>query len=338
MDYLKELFHESLNDEGIVEVAGYPFYRDVILRELESEGYKEVFNDWLTRRREDNLARAEEILAQFDNRRRFVKIQELYKRGAIIPFVGAGMSMPSGYPSWTSFLYEILNDTKIQKEAFDALISNGEYEEAAQLLFDNLPHGTFLERVENTFDEPLKPCGSVQRLPLLFQSAVITTNFDNVIKKCFVDAGFPFEEELKGAEAIELPRQLGQNKRTLVKLHGTANTSRDRILTKSEYDRHYSDSATLKQVIEAISSKTLLFLGCSLTIDRTVKCLAEIMQEKGIENLPRHYAFLKINDGDDRLARRDQLSAANIYPIWYTEDHDECIEALLEKLAEGAEI
>lgn len=338
MDYLKELFHESLNDEGIVEVAGYPFYRDVILRELETEGYKEEFNNWLARRREDNLARAEEILAQFDNRRRFVKIQELYKRGAIIPFVGAGMSMPSGYPSWTSFLYEILNDTKIQKEAFDVLISNGEYEEAAQLLFDNLPHGTFLERVENTFDEPLKPCGSVQRLPLLFQSAVITTNFDNVIKKCFVDAGFPFEEELKGAEAIELPRQLGQNKRTLVKLHGTANTSRDRILTKSEYDRHYADSATLKQVIEAISSKTLLFLGCSLTIDRTVKCLAEIMQEKGIENLPRHYAFLKINDEDDRLARRDQLAAANIYPIWYTEDHDECIEALLEKLAEGTEI
>jgi hypothetical protein len=337
MDYLKELFHESLNDEGIVEVAGYPFYRDVILRELESEGYKEVFTDWLARRREDNLARAEEILAQFDNRKRFVKIQELYKRGAIIPFVGAGMSMSSGYPSWTSFLYEILNDTKIPKEAFDILISNGEYEEAAQLLFDNLPHGTFLERVENTFDEPLKPCGSVQRLPLLFKSAVITTNFDNVLKKCFEDAAIPFEEELKGADAKELPRQLGQNKRTLVKLHGTANTSRDRILTKSEYDRHYSNSSTLKQVIEAISSKTLLFLGCSLTIDRTVRCLAEIMQEKGIDNLPRHYAFLKINDGDDRLARRDQLAAANIYPIWYTEDHDECIEALLEKLAEGAE-
>jgi len=338
MDYLRELFHESLNEEGTVEVAGYPFYRDVILRELESEGYREAFNEWLELRRENNLAKAEEILAKFDNRQRFKKIQELYKRGAIIPFVGAGMSMPSGYPSWTAFLYDVLNDTNVQKNAFDTLIKNGEYEEAAQLLFDNLPHGTFLERVENTFDEVPRPSGPVQRLPALFQNAVITTNFDGVLKKCYDDAGFSFVEELKGAEAKELPKQLGQNRRALVKLHGTANTSRDRILTKVEYDHHYANGATLKQVIETISNRTLLFLGCSLTTDRTIKCLVEIMREKGADNSPRHYAFLKINEGEDRLARRDELAAANIYPIWYTDDHDECIEALLEKLAEGAEL
>lgn len=337
MDYLKELFHESLNEEGTVEVAGYPFYRDVILRELESEGYREAFNEWLELRREDNLVKAEAILAQFDNRQRFKKIQELYTRGAIIPFVGAGMSMPSGYPSWTTFLYDALNDTNIPKEAFDALISNGEYEEAAQLLFDNLPHGIFLERVENTFDELPKPSGPIQRLPALFQSAVITTNFDRILAKCYTDAGIPFEEELIGADAKELPKQLGENRRTLVKLHGKANSSRHRVLTKSEYDNHYANGATLKQVIEVISNRTLLFLGCSLTIDRTIKCLAEIMQEKGGEDLPRHYAFLKLNEGDDRVARINQLAAANIRPIWYTEDHDESIEALLEKLAEGTE-
>lgn len=344
MDYLKELFHESLNEEGAIEVAGYSFYRDVILRELESEGYKEVFNDWLERRREDNLARAEEILAKFDNYQRFEKIQELYKRGAIIPFVGAGMSVSSGFPSWTAFLYEVLSDTEIKEEIFDTLVAKGEYEEAAQLLADSLPHGVFLERVENTFDKTpndkkFKICGPIQRLPYLFKSAVITTNFDHVLSKCYESRGCSFDDQLLGADAKDLQKQLGEHKKTLVKLHGKANSSRYRVLTKSEYDNHYENNDALKKVIEVISSRTLLFLGCSLTVDRVIKCLVEIMQDKGVENIPRHYAFLKLSEGgEERLTRRNELAAANIYPIWYTEDHDECIEALLEKLAEGTEI
>ncbi|MEC9413089.1 MAG: SIR2 family protein, partial [Pseudomonadota bacterium] len=142
-------------------------------------------------------------------------------------------------------------------------------------------------------------------------------------------------EELLGPVAEELPRALGENKRVLVKLHGKANSSRNRILTKDEYDKHYHDEQALESVIEAISNRTLLFLGCSLTVDRTVQCLARIVARRGHEHVPRHYAFLKLNEGEDRLARRDQLAEANIYPIWYTDDHDESIEALLEKLSEG---
>jgi len=42
-----------------------------------------------------------------------------------------------------------------------------------------------------------------------------------------------------------------------------------------------------------------------------------------------------LNDEKERVAKAEQLAKANIYPIWYTDDHDESIEALLEKLAEG---
>jgi hypothetical protein len=109
-------------------------------------------------------------------------------------------------------------------------------------------------------------------------------------------------------------------------------------MTKSEYDQHYDNENGLETVIEAISNRTLLFLGCSLTVDRTLQCLARIVARKGHENVPRHYAFLKLSEGEDRLARRDQLATANVYPIWYTDDHDESIEALFEKLAEGVNV
>ncbi|WP_250657075.1 SIR2 family protein [Alkalimarinus coralli] len=335
MEYLTPQFHEYLNEEGDVEIAGNTFRRDRILISLEEKGYQEAFVDWLQQRQEENINRADEILGLYDNQRRFNKLKEIYARGAIIPFVGAGMSMPSDYPGWTKFLYQVLDETTVNKDAFNSTIEDGQYEEAAQMLSDALPAGCFLEYVENAFGANQEIWGVVQRLPLIFKQAVVTTNFDNVLTRCYENANFNFEEELLGPAAEELPRALGENKRVLVKLHGKAGSSRNRILTKNEYDNHYQDDQALEAVIEAISNRTLLFLGCSLTIDRTIQCLSRIVDRKGHENVPRHYAFLKLNEGEDRLARRDQLAAANIYPIWYTEDHDESIEALLEKLTEG---
>jgi len=338
MDYLIPQFRDSLNEEGDVDVAGYTFRRDNILMELEQEGYQEAFNEWLQVRQEENLNRADEILTLYDNQRRFKKFKEIFARGAIIPFIGAGMSMPSEYPGWTKFLYQVLEDTTVNQDNFNATLSEGLYEEAAQMLCDALPAGCFLEHVENAFGAEQEVNGVIQRLPYLFKNAVITTNFENLVKRCYGNVQVDFNEELLGADAIELPRLLGENQRVLVKLHGKANSSRQRILTKTEYDNHYDNDDALESVIEAMSNRTLLFLGCSLTVDRTLQCLARIIEKKGHENVPRHYAFLKLNEDDDRLARRDQLAAANIYPIWYTEDHDESIEALLEKLAEGVNL
>lgn len=336
MDYLKPAFDSFLNEQGTIEIAGYSFCRDTILREMEAVGYTEAFIEWCEQRKRNNLSRAEEILDQFgSNPARFRKLKEIYDRGAITPFVGAGMSIPSGYPGWTAFLKRVLAETRVVAGEFSQLIANGKYEEAAQALHDDLPPGCFLEHVENEFGADQEVSGPVQRLPYLFNGAVITTNFDDALTKTYSSAGFEFNEVLEGADAIEFPRILGENKRVLVKLHGKANSSRKRVLTKSEYDKHYEDDQALEGVIEAISTRSLLFIGCSLTVDRTLECLGRIAARKGVENIPRHYAFLKLKSDEDRLARRDELARANIYPIWYTDDHDESLEALLEALAQG---
>lgn len=44
MEYLIPQFHDYLNEEGDVDVAGYLFRRDNILKELEQEGYAMPFN------------------------------------------------------------------------------------------------------------------------------------------------------------------------------------------------------------------------------------------------------------------------------------------------------
>ena len=335
MEYLREIFHQELLDEiGMVEIRNFQFLPDIVLKRLEPQGYEDSFSEWLEERKKSNLEYAKEILKSQNLFQRFNALKELYKSDSVIPFVGAGLSTTSEYIGWTDFLRTIRHETDYPECDFEALLNSGKYEEAAQILYDNLPNGAFLEQVESHFDckKPLK--GIVQRLPFIFKRAVITTNFDSVVKRCYEEALYPFEEELLGKEALNLPRLLGANKRVLVKLHGKASSSYNRVFTKFEYDSHYSNSEELRSVIKALTTKSLLFLGCSLTVDRTVQEIKDIVQEQGIESVPRHYAFLKLRSTDNKIQRNKQLNEANIYPIWYEDDHEECVEALLELLAE----
>lgn len=342
MEYLRSLFdselNAELNDAGEVVIAGTHFYPDTILRELDSTAYEDAFVEWCNQKREEKCAKADEILSLFDNENRFRRLKEIYAKGSVTPFIGAGLSMPSGYPGWTSFLKRVLSETRVNEADFNQLISNGKYEEAAELLFNNLPQGSLLEQVENAFGISREIDGCVRKFPRLFKAAVITTNFDDVLEKIYQESELRgFDEILLAGDAVDLPKVLGEGKRALVKLHGTATKSRNRVFTKSEYDRHYGVNGTMESVIDAISGRTLLFIGCSLTVDRTLTCLKEMVKKKGIENIPKHYAFLKLDNPEERLERRDQLAECNIHPIWYTDDHDECLDALLEKLVEGAE-
>ena len=341
MEFLKGKFDEELSaaieNNGDVNIAGYPFKPDLILKKMDSTGYDEAFIEWLDQRKEDSLERADKILGLYDNQRRFNRLKDAYKRGAVIPFIGAGMSIPSGYPGWTKFLWQLRNETRVSEEDLNNLLSQGKYEEAAQELADNMPAGSFDEAIENAFGHDEDLSGTIQLLPHIFNNSVITTNFDNVIKRCYEAAKSSFSETILGADARELPRYLGGGSNVVVKLHGKANSRHSRVLTYKEYQRHYGEGNSLLSVIEAISTKTLLFIGCSLVVDRTIQTLIQHCDAKGHDAATRHYAFLSISEDEDRLARRDDLVRANIFPIWYpaNEEHDECIEALLRKLAEG---
>jgi len=337
MDFLQTIFTESLNADGEVEIAGYTFSKDEVLNTMDESAYKQAFEDWKEARKASLLEKADEILDRYNTSARFRALIKLHKQNQIIPFIGAGMSMPSGYAGWTKFLYKIREETTVSEEELKALLDAGEYEGAAQILYDSMPSNSFNEELENEYHLDNDILGAVQYLPHIFSSSVITTNFDNVVKRCYDDAGCAFSETIMGADSEELPRLKVSEEKLLLKLHGKANTARKRILLASEYDAHYADSGVLKNAIETITSNSLLFLGSSLSVDRTIKTMMEIVEEKGADNLPRHYAFIGLYDESEKLARRDELAKANIYPIWYdaNDDHDECIEALLLKLSTG---
>jgi hypothetical protein len=343
MKHLKSIFADALAqeenlfvDKGRVHIRNKHWAPDEILEGLlKPEAYNDLFLDWVQERKEELIESAKAILDEFGLQDRFSKLREVYARGVVVPFVGAGLSVSSGYPGWTAFLKQNIRETAIDPLEFNEILRAGLYEDAAQRLADVLGPA-FNEAVENAFGRSRDISGCVQLLPHVFDSCVITTNFDDVTKRCYEAAEKPFSEELSGEHSRELPRKLAEGKRVLLKLHGTSTSPRGRILTAAEYQKHYSDGEELQRAIEAICSRTLLFVGCSLTVDRTLTAMRAFVQANGHDNVARHYAFLPAPiDNAERIARRDALIECNVYPIWYPAGaHDESIEALLLALME----
>lgn len=337
---MKPLYDASLDAEGEITIEGANFYPSRILKELEIETYNLGFSDWWSERKASLLENAERILAMYDNRARFERLKRAYTAGNVVPFIGAGMSMPSGYPGWTQFLWNLRSESRITELALEELLNDGDYEEAAQILYSDSP-ASFDESFINHFTQQLPITGPVQYISKLFSGSIITTNVDDVLKRVFEQLDQRFETEMFGDDADEFLTVQGNGNRILLLLHGQAGRAQHRVIIKAEYDRVYNDPTTAQRLIkDVLFHKPLLFMGCSLQFDRWQKEMSQFMAS--LTATPRHqapvqhFAFLETRAADDRVARRQQLAQSNIFPIWYPEgEHDEAIESLLLKLSEG---
>jgi hypothetical protein len=338
MEFLKPIYDEELNSEGDVEIVGSVFARSRILGELEPQTYSLTFAEWVEERKTHLILKADEILKQYDNKNRFEQLKKSFKAGTTIPFVGAGMSFPSGYPTWTTFLYQLCEESHVQKDELDRLVGAGDYEQAASVLHDDLGAALFNENLEGVFSSEKEIVGPIHYLPVLFPgSTVITTNYDRLLERVYKGSEYGFDVVKYGKSLSEVVRLMANGNRMLLKLHGECDQVTDRVLLKVEYEAAYVNGDTVSDFFSRVLfAKSLLFLGCSLCTDRTFENMVAMVTKYKSETLPRHYAFLELKEANDRVARKKELAAANIFPIWYSEgEHDESIEALFVKLMEN---
>ena len=101
------------------------------------------------------------------------------------------------------------------------------------------------------------------------------------------------------------------------------------MLGKSEYDKAYNNGSPVREELASIyRTRSILCIGCSLGPDRTVGLLAEVANSDS--GMPKHYAFLKHpNDAAVLREREHFLTERDVFPIWYPNEHDESIQALL---------
>jgi tetratricopeptide (TPR) repeat protein len=282
------------------------------------------------------------------------RLVELLRGNAVIPFVGAGMSVPLGFKQWAAFLLDQAVLAQVEHDVKD-LLNRGLYEEAAELLMTRLDQGAFQQAMEDEFGDHKLPGapvnGSIALLPRLPGRIVITTNFDHVLEWAFEKA-VPGErlKIIHGAwtQAVTMafnrpqpnPEAFNRSSKVLIKIHGDVEDRKDRVLTKSEYDRSYGPanpenvaSTQLNEVMRILLAKPLLFLGCSLERDRIVAMLKRLF--KDLDGGLSHFAIVAAPaDKEAFVERRADLGRMGIRPIWYPDGKFAEIERLLSQIVE----
>jgi hypothetical protein len=268
-------------------------------------------------------------------------VRQLRSPMGVVPFVGAGLSIPFGFDSWE----RVLRDTAqfhSEPAAVTDKIAKSDFIGAAALL-QRESADRFQAMVAYKFgrDIPLEQIQgeAVALLPMLATGPVITTNFDHVIETAFVDAGRPFGAVITGPQPDSVIGAMHRNEHALIKIHGDARDRSARVFTEQEYDEQYTvnqpNRANLAKLLHILfTNRPLLFLGCSLDKDKTLEVLERIHAD-----LPglAHYGVLAAPYRLQTLAaRRLELARYGIFPLWYVPGDYGRIRVLLEELIQEA--
>lgn len=204
---------------------------------------------------------------------------------SIIPFIGAGFSVPTGMPGWERFLRALIEMgrnanllTPEWESTLKACLDQGNFEAVADHLWTELGDTTFINKLQQEFRLRRRPIlGAVRHVPSFAGSAVITTNFDQIIETVWdhflINNG---EGErcipLMSTNPDDLRRMRIDSGRWLLKLHGDVDKPASWIIKQQDYkDTYDREGATLPDVLRRLFEKhTPLFLGCSLHEQRII--------------------------------------------------------------------
>ena len=242
-----EIFDERY---GSVEIGIHKFSSAEVLFKLKEDVYDFELSYWKEEKKQNHLKLANEALDLHSNRQRFEKLVKVVGAKKIIPFIGAGISIPCGNPSWRSFLLQLSKIAEMDCTEIEKRLNNGKYEELAEELINKFGVHGFNEQLDNAFAISKNMRGSVLLIPELTKGSVITTNFDTILESAFQIADCSFQKMVIGNQKSEFIKDMTAGASHLLKLHGNVRDIQSRVLTKTEYcDAYGSEEIDFSQTL-----------------------------------------------------------------------------------------
>lgn len=306
------------------------------------EAYEQALQAYRASRRREVLSRdhfvetygEEDGVHWFErNEQRFDQLVECLAAQEVVPFIGAGISVGGGFPTWANHLRQQGRTAGIPAGQVEAWLTQGQYEEVIAHIEQQHGREVFAQEIRDAFGKR----GSIQdvtlRISELFSDTLITTNYDRLLEQVFDIGGGSSVQVINGVTAMALP---DPEKVTIIKIHGDFKDPAHCILGKAQYDTAYGEAALdLHQPIPKMlgryySNNNLLFIGCSLRNDRALQVFQATKVAAGDFSFPQHFAFEQAPGQIDALvARNSELTRLGITAIWYPKGQHEKVEALL---------
>lgn len=267
------------------------------------------------------------------NEERLDQLVSCLLNDSIVPFIGAGVSVSGGFPTWKEHLRRQGRTAGINSAVIEAHLAKGEYEAVIEIIEGTRGPDVFAQEIRDAFSKT----GSLEDITLLiselFSDTLITTNYDRLLEQCF-DVGPGLEVQvINGTGAMDKP---DPKKVTIIKLHGDIGNPYRCILGKRHYGAAYGETdLDLGRSIPRLlryyfTNSSLLFIGCSLNNDRTIQVFKAVKDELGDGERPEHFSIEQAPENEvDLVTRNAELLDLGIVPIWFPKGEYDKVEAIL---------
>ncbi len=216
------------------------------------------------------------------------------KAGRLVLFLGAGVSIGAGLPSWNKLLTNLADKTDLSS-AERAQLETLDPRDAAAVIERRLEGGEAPEggglraAIEQIVDrDPLRVSLLHQLLAALPSTEVLTTNYDRLFEQAWEDAE---------REPTVVPKDLGEEgpagtgrAEWIVKLHGSVDdkSGRPLVLSRGDYLRFETSGAALAGIVQAMFlMRHLLFVGYSLSDDNLHRIVHQVHETIATAAYPR---------------------------------------------------
>lgn len=253
--------------------------------------------------------------------------------GRLVPFMGAGVSMSAGAPSWNQLIDLLADDAHIPGHLRESLKHRSSIDQAEIVMGqfgDAEAFNTAVIRHVNIQRYGLAPT-LLAALPL---EQAITLNYDGLFEMASRDAGTPC--------AVIPGPEMADAQRWLLKMHGSVDDVKSIVLTRSDYMGFESQRGVLAALVKAsLVTKRLLFVGFGLSDDHFHQILHDVRSLAPTTLAKSAVALTLVDDELDAMAWKDRLDLVAIAPAGArTADAARTLEVVLDlvlALATGAD-
>lgn len=233
------------------------------------------------------------------------------RAGHLVPFLGAGVSVSAGAPSWGQLLSTLRSGVHLEPAEQNAFEDLGLLDQAGvleQLYIDQ--HGSrraFGEAVAAAVDLPrygLAPA----LLATLPATGAITLNYDRLFENACSDAQRPRTVLPENVPAV--------GNSWLLKLHGTVSQPETIVLTRDDYLGYNSNREALSALVKAhLLTHHLLFVGFGLADDHFHEIVHDVRRALPADVSSKHQMGTVLSLFDQPLQRLVWEGKLDIKPM-----------------------
>lgn len=252
------------------------------------------------------------------------KIIEAHNDNKLVFFIGAGMSLGSGLPSWSDLI------DGLKKELNTREI---DYLKVAQLYFLEFGEYEYYKKIKSYFPlEKVHPQVKHKLLVQLRPQYIITTNWDDIIEKAI-------EEEMALYDYVRNENELisAISTKKLIKMHGDI-TFENIIFKEDDYLEYSQKFPLIENYIKSVlSTNVVIFLGYSYG-DINLKFITKWLQNNSSIRPPAYMIVFEDDKVQEKYFKNHGITVLNIANQYALDNKSHQVESFLKDIIHSQKI